>query len=279
MGEQTQQSQMADRHHSHIEDLQAPPVHGQPTEDRSAPRPGRPLMESYSTTDTRPVVDDSHYRERCSRLEGDLHDSDRKIRLQVDEIMQLKRDLSKDRTETLLTHQNELSDVKDAHRTEVERLKENHRRDVREFERQIADMERQAFKLELEQRSGDRTTGNRILDMLEDVAPTLFENLTGLISGAMAGQGQPGLPQQAPQLTGEDADRLRQAFDQDLRDTASGVREVPNPMTQQPPNSGEGEESPHRLSAAGDDEHETVGLNDFFATHANGHHEQYPMDT
>jgi len=239
-------------------------------------------MESYSTPDTRPVVDDSlaqHYRERCSRLEGDLHDSDRKIRLQVDEIMQLKRDLSKDRTETLLTHQKELSDVKDAHRTEVERLKENHRRDVREFERQIADMERQAFKLELEQRSGDRTTGNRILDMLEDVAPTLFENLTGLISGAMAGQGQPGLPQQAPQLTGEDADRLRQAFDQDLQDAASGVREVPNPMTQQTPSSGEGEESPHHLSAAGDEEHEPVGLNDFFATHANGHHEQHPMDT
>ena len=188
---------MADLHHPHTGDLQAPPVHGQSTEDRATPRPGRPPMESYSAPDKRPVVDDSlaqHYRERCSRLEGDLHDSDRKIRLQVDEIMQLKRDLSKDRTETLLTHQKELSDLKDAHRSEVERLKENHRRDVREFERQIADMERQAFKMELESRSGDRTTGNRILDMLEDVAPTLFENLSGMLGGALSGQGQPGLP-------------------------------------------------------------------------------------
>ena len=41
--------------------------------------------------------------------------------------------------------------------------------------------------------------------------------------------------------------------------------------------SGEGEESPHR-SASGDDDDEPVGLNDFFATHANGHHEPNPMD-
>ena len=237
-------------------------------------------MESYSAPDKRPMVDDSlaqHYRERCSRLEGDLHDSDRKIRLQVDEIMQLKRDLSKDRTETLLTHQKELSDLKDAHRSEVERLKENHRRDVREFERQIADMERQAFKMELESRSGDRTTGNRILDMLEDVAPTLFENLSGMLGGALSGQGQPGLPA-STQLSGEDADRLRQAFEQDLQEAASGPNMQKPPMTpsKQTP-SGEGEESPHR-SASGDDDDEPVGLNDFFATRSNGHHEPNPMD-
>ena len=91
---------MADNHHPHTGDTQAPPVHGQSTEDRTLPRAGRPPMESYSVPDKRPVVDVSlaqHYRERCSRLEGDLHDSDRKIRLQVDEIMQVKRDLSKDR--------------------------------------------------------------------------------------------------------------------------------------------------------------------------------------
>ena len=219
------------------------------------------------------VVDDSlarHYRERCSRLEGDLHDSDRKIRLQVDEIMQLKRDLSKDRTETLLTHQKELSDLKDAHRSEIERLKENHRRDVREFERQIADMERQAFKMELEQRSGDRTTGNRILDMIEDVAPTLFENITGMLGGALSGQGQQGLPA----LSHEQAEQLRQAYKQDMNADLSGTGEeplqnTPNNQTTTTPHIGEGEESPHRSLL----EEEPVGLNDFFAGKTNGHHE------
>ena len=238
-------------------------------------------MESYSAQDKRPMVDDSlaqHYRERCSRLEGDLHDSDRKIRLQVDEIMQLKRDLSKDRTETLLTHQKELSDMKDAHRSEIERLKENHRRDAREFERQIADMERQAFKAEIEQRSGDRTAGHRILDMLEDVAPTLFETITGMVGGAMTGHGPAGLPA-ATDLSDEDADQLHRAIKQDLQDAANGVKVVNPPMTppKQTPISGEGGDAPHR-SGSGDDDNQPLGLNDFFATHSNGHHEPNPMD-
>jgi len=236
-------------------------------------------MESYMRPDKPAAVDDSlarHYRERCSRLEGDLHDSDRKIRLQVDEIMQLKRDLSKDRTETLLSHQKELSDLKDAHRSEVERLKENHRRDAREFERQIAEMERQAFKMELEQRSGDRTTGNRILDMLEDVAPTLFENITAMLGGAIPAQTQPGLPASG-ELSREQADQLRKAFDHDMSGLAGSPTAGDKPHsttslnhTMKTQHSGEGGDSPHRSFLAAGQPGE---LNDFFAGNTNGHSE------
>lgn len=268
---------MADNHHPHTGDSKKLPDHGHPINGTGNSTAGRPSMESYMRPEKPAVVDDSlarHYRERCSRLEGDLHDSDRKIRLQVDEIMQLKRDLSKDRTETLLTHQKELSDLKDAHRTEIERLKENHRRDVREFERQITDMERQAFKMELEQRSGDRTTGNRILDMLEDVAPTLFENITGMLGGALSGQVQPGLPV-TTELSPQQTEQLRQAYKQDMATGSSGPGEetfpsTPNNQTTTTPQSGEGEESPHRSLL---EEQEPVGLNDFFTGKTNGHHE------
>lgn len=234
-------------------------------------------MESYLNSEKPAFIDESlvqHYRERCSRLEGELHDSDRKIRLQVDEIMQLKRELSKDRTETLLSHQKEISDLKEAHRIELERLKENHRRDSREFERQIIDLERQAFKMELEHRSGDRTTGNRILDMLEDVAPTLFENITGILGGALSGQVQPGLPA-STELSQDQAEQLRQAYKQDMATGSSGpgqetIPSTPNNQTTKTPQYGEGEESPHRPILG---EQEPVGLNDFFASKTNGHHE------
>jgi len=229
-------------------------------------------MESYLGGEKPTFVDESlvqHYRERCSRLEGELHDSDRKIRLQVDEIMQLKRELSKDRTETLLSHQKEISDLKESHRLEVERLKENHRRDTREFERQIIDLERQAFKMELEHRSGDRTTGNRILDMLEDVAPTLFENLSGVLGGALTAQGQPALSA-STELSPQQTEQLRQAFEQDMNGDAGVADEEISPNNQaKTPKSGEGEESPHRSPF----NEEAIGLNDFFASKTNGHHE------
>ena len=223
------------------------------------------------------VVDDSivkHYRERCSRLEGELHDTDRKVRLQVDEIMQLKRELSKDRTETLLSHQQQLGDLKDSHRNEIERLKENHRRDCKEFEKQINDLERQAFKREMEQRTGDRSTGNRLLDMFEEVAPKLFENVSEILGGALSGQIQPGLPAaNHPQLTQEQADQLRQAFEEDMAGNAPDA----NSQTNSPikpaatPKGGEESQTPHHPFSGND---QPAGLNDFFAEKRNGHPEQ-----
>jgi exonuclease VII large subunit len=223
------------------------------------------------------VVDDSivnYYRERCSRLEGELHDTDRKVRLQVDEIMQLKRELSKDRTETLLSHQQQLSDLKDAHRNEIERLKENHRRDCKEFEKQINELERQAFKREMEQRSGDRSTGNRLLDMFEEVAPKLFENVSEILGGALTGQVQPGLPAAIqPRLTQEQTEQLRHAFEEDMAGSApNGHSQHNSPITAAPAqNSGEEPETPHR-PFSGDES--PAGLNDFFAEKRNGHPER-----
>lgn len=247
---------------------------------------GRPSMESYMETDKPAVLDDSlaqHYRDRCSRLEGELHDADRRIRLQVDEIMQLKRELSKDRTETLLTHQKELSDLKESHRGEIERLKEAHRREVKDFERQINELERQAYKMELEQRAGDRSTGNRLLDMLEDVAPKLFENVSEILGGAFSGQGQPGLPapeHSTAQLTPEQASQLRQAFEEDMTGNLAdnpqpGQDSHPEQPTRQaadPIGGGEQDPTAHRPSPDGKKE-KPVGLNDFFAGKTNGHPE------
>ncbi|WP_069130761.1 hypothetical protein [Rhodohalobacter halophilus] len=263
---------MAELSQSHTGDLNELPLNGQTIKEKSNSTAGRPSMESYLGGEKPSFVDESlvqHYRERCGRLEGELHDSDRKIRLQIDEIMQLKRELSKDRTETLLSHQKEISDLKESYRLEVERLKENHRRDTREFERQIIDLERQAFKMELEHRSGDRTTGNRILDMLEDVAPTLFENLSGILGGALTAQGQPALSA-STELSPQQTEQLRQAFEQDMNGDAGVADEEISPNNQaKTPKSGEGDESPHRSPF----DEEAIGLNDFFASKANGHHE------
>ena len=235
-------------------------------------------MESYVGGETPSYVDDSlvqHYRERCSRLEGELHDSDRKIRLQVDEIMQLKRELSKDRTETLLSHQKEISELKDASRMEIERLKDTHRRDIREFERQISELERQAFKMELEYQSGDRTTGNRILDMLEKVAPELFDHVSGVIARGMTAAGQPVLaaPADLPQ---RQADLRQLAVAQNMITTESGeetTKTTPSEQTMTP-NSGEGGDTPPRSGLAGDD---SIDLNSLFADKTNGHH-PHPME-
>lgn len=272
---------MTELSQSHTGDLNELPLNGQTIKEKGNTSAGRPSMESYLGGEKPSFVDESlvqHYRERCSRLEGELHDSDRKIRLQVDEIMQLKRELSKDRTETLLTHQKEISEIKEAHRNEIELLKESHRRDAREFERQITEMDRKLFKMDLEQRTGDRTTGNRILDMLEDVAPTFLENMSGMLSGALAGPAQPGLPPQT-ELSPEQAQQLRSAFEQDLNGTAKPGSDndktfsTPTNHTMTTNISGEGDDTPHRSLF---EEEETVGLNDFFAGKTNGHHEPSP---
>jgi hypothetical protein len=254
------------------------PLNGQSIKENGRLSAGRPKMESYMGAEKPSFVDDSlvqHYRERCSRLEGELHDSDRKIRLQVDEIMQLKRELSKDRTETLLSHQKEISELKDASRMEIERLKDTHRRDTREFERQINELERQAFKMELEYQSGDRSAANRFWDMVEKVAPELVDHVSGVIAGGMPAAGQPVLtaPADLPQ---QQADLMQQAFAQNMNTTDSGketTKTTPSEQTMTP-HSGEGGDTPPRSGLAGDD---SIDLNSLFADKTNGHH-PHPME-
>jgi len=269
--------------HSYLlsEDKNGSPAHGQSVKAHGKGSAGRPSMESYMSGDKPSFIDDSliaHYRERCSRLEGELHDSDRKIRLQVDEIMQLKRELSQDRTETLLSHQKEISELKEAHRNDIERLKEAHRREAKDFEKQIGDLEKQAFKMELEQRTGDRTTGNRILDMLEEMAPSFIEHVSGFMTGPAAAQ--PGGPAATPprQLSPEQAEQLRQAFEQDMAgvatfDAGPGENSHPEPPTRRqadPISGGEQPPSAHRPSAT-DGQSEQTSLNEQFSGQKNGH--------
>ncbi|MFH5832647.1 hypothetical protein [Halalkalibaculum sp. DA384] len=169
---------------------------------------------------------ENYYQQRALRLEGELHDADRKIRQLVDEIMGLKRQLSEDKTATLLTHQRELADLKESHRNEIDRLKEMHRSDLKALEKELAELEKVKFRMEMEQRAGGRDAGSRMLDMLEENAPMFFT----VISQLFAGQGgqkqllQP--PAGTPYISEEEAQALAKALKTELEPTS--------PQPQQP---------------------------------------------
>jgi hypothetical protein len=200
---------MAESLSTHYDDIEYPSQNG--TEGGNLPNqpgnpsPGRPSMESYMNREKSATNNDSseqHYRDRCSRLEGELHDSDRKIRKQVDEIMQLKRELSADRTETLLSHQKELSEAKESHRNEIERLKEDHRREIKDYETQINRLEKDAFKLELEMKTGNRDVASKIFDLIEENMPGFVAMFTQAVASQGPSRPQPGQPHQPGPATG-----------------------------------------------------------------------------
>lgn len=192
-----------------------------------------------------PNTDNSFYRNRILRLEGELHDADRKIRQQVDEIMNLKRELAEDKTATLLTHQKELSELRESHRNEIDRLKELHRGDLKELEKELGELEKIKFRMEMEQRAGGRDAGSRMLDMLEENAPLFFSVISGLFAQ------RPGNVR--PQLTTDQAEALKVSLTQSMQTQQSP------PLSQQDahlsnkdePSKGAGEETPRHLPAEG----------------------------
>jgi len=195
-----------------------------------------------TNTSASKYADSNYYNNRILRLEGELHDADRKIRQQVDEIMTLKRELAEDKTATLLTHQKELADLKESHRNEVDRLKELHRNDLKDLEKELSELEKIKFRMEMEQRAGGRDAGSRMLDMLEENAPLFFSILSGLFAQRAGSQGQ---------LTPEQTEAFKATVAQKIQSQNSS--ELPqqdallNKEAEQP--KGAGEETPRHLPA------------------------------
>lgn len=245
---------------------------------------GEPTKKPLAKSNASDSAND-YYRNRALRLEGELHDGDRKIRQLVDEIMNLKRELSEDKTATLLTHQKELSELKETHRNEIDRLKEAHRGELKAFEKQISELEKVKFRMEMEQRAGGRDAGSRMLDMLEENAPMFFT----VISQMFAGQGQ----QQIATSLGQD--QSTNGFDISEEQAKSLADSLKNEMSTHghrpsQPNAhltnqasqpkGDGDRPPHHLPSDLDGQTELTGgeddqtLNGLFAPEQrNGHGE------
>lgn len=219
---------------------------------------------------------DQHYQTRCNRLEGELHDADRKIRQQVDEIMQLKRELSEDRTETLLTHQKELSDQKESHRNENERLKEDHRREIKDYEKQVSELEKQAFKMEMEHRAGGRDAGSRVLDMLEENAPMFVSVVSQMIAGQTQGNPHPGQStslQPAPKISEEQAEEIARQFQAEMN--RNGQSKSDDQASRKEATTQEGEQGSSQPNpAVGQNEPGQESQEEFMAENRNGHPEQ-----
>lgn len=225
---------------------------------------------------------ENYYQQRALRLEGELHDADRKIRQLVDEIMGLKRQLSEDKTATLLTHQKELADQKESHRNEVDRLKELHRGELKDLEKEINELQQLKFRMEMEQRAGGRDAGSRMLDMLEENAPMFFTVISQLFAGQGARNQQLNPTPGTPYISEEEAKAMAESIKNQLQPTPGSLSPQPHslPTDQASQPKGAGEETPRHLpsdenSEADPSEFETPPtLNGIFSPpHSNGHTE------
>ena len=192
---------------------------------------------------------ENYHQQRALRLEGELHDADRKIRQLVDEIMGLKRQLSEDKTATLLTHQKELADQKESHRNEVDRLKELHRGELKNLEKEINGLQQLKFRMEMEQRAGGRDAGSRMLDMLEENAPMFFTVISQLFTGQGARNQQLNPTPGTPYISEEEAKAMAESIKNQLQPTPGSLSPQPHsPSTDQASQpKGAGEETPRHL--------------------------------
>lgn len=230
--------------------------------------------QSTGSTQTK---DEDYYSNRILRLEGELHDADRKIRQQVDEIMNLKRELAEDKTTTLLTHQKELADLKESHRNEIDRLKEIQRSNLKALEKELAELEKLKFRMEMEQRAGGRDAGSRMLDMLEENAPLFFSVISGLFAQRAGNQGQL-TPEQTEAFKAAVAQKIQSQNNSDLPQQDAHLQEEAEQSK------GAGEETPRHLPADGADIPETLldvaggpTLNGSFSSPGAGGHPESPM--
>lgn len=53
---------------------------------------------------------------------------------------------------------------------------------VQELQKQIDTLEKDMFKKDIEHKNGERSAGNRLIDLAEESAPQLFEALAGLFA-------------------------------------------------------------------------------------------------
>ncbi len=248
---------------------------------RIDPPDEQPDTLAQTPADANRTAPENYYQQRALRLEGELHDADRKIRQLVDEIMGLKRQLSEDKTATLLTHQKELGDLKESHRNEIDRLKEIQRSNLKALEKELGELEKLKFRMEMEQRAGGRDAGSRMLDMLEENAPLFFTVISQLFAG-QGGQNQQLNPTPAaPDITEEQAKAMAESLKSQLQPTPGSLPQQPHsPSTDEASQpKGAGEETPRHLpsddnSEESDDFETTATLNGMFnPPHTNGHAE------
>lgn len=76
-------------------------------------------MQEYGQHPVAPI-NESYFQHRCHILENELNDAERKARNLVDELLQVKRELSEDRTGLLLQHQQEIAKLKEEHRNDLD---------------------------------------------------------------------------------------------------------------------------------------------------------------
>lgn len=146
---------------------------------------GRPTAEFYMQEyGQHPVapINESYFQHRCHILENELNDAERKARNLVDELLQVKRELSEDRTGLLLQHQQEIAKLKEEHRNDIDEKKDACLKVVQELQKQIDTLEKDMFKKDLEHKNGERSAGNRLIDLAEESAPQLFEALAALFA-------------------------------------------------------------------------------------------------
>lgn len=246
--------------------------------DEPNEQPNTLAQESATASRTAP---ENYYQQRALRLEGELHDADRKIRQLVDEIMGLKRQLSEDKTATLLTHQKELSDLKESHRNEIDRLKEIQRSNLKALEKELGELEKLKFRMEMEQRAGGRDAGSRMLDMLEENAPMFFTVISQLFAGQGGQNQQLNTPTGIPDISEEEAKAMAESLKHQLQPTSGSLPQQPHsPSTNEASQpKGAGEATPRHLpseeNSEDSNEFETPAtLNGIFRPpHTNGHPE------
>jgi hypothetical protein len=146
--------------------------------------PGRPPAEFYSNMNipAKFSMGGNYYHERSLQLEGQLTDANRKIQQITDELFQARKDLSQDKTELLLAHQNEIARLKEEFRDKLDGLKEANTSKVHELEKEIEKLDREQFKKDLEYQNAQQSPGNQFVEQFVKKTPEVIDTLGGLIS-------------------------------------------------------------------------------------------------
>lgn len=147
--------------------------------------PGRPSAEFYTNAaPSHPAysIASSYYQERCLQLEGQLNDANRKNQQVTDELFQARKDLSQDKTELLLAHQNEIAKLKEEFRDKLDGLKEANTSKVHELEKEIEKLDREQFKKDLEYQNAQQSPGTQFVEQFVKKTPEVIDTLGGLIS-------------------------------------------------------------------------------------------------
>jgi hypothetical protein len=149
---------------------------------------GRPPAEFYMQEygqSYRPQVDDNYYQHRCLMLERELSDVQNKNHQLSDELFKTRKELSEDRTELLIKHQNEVAQLKEDFRERLDSHKEVQHKRERDLVKEIDSLEKELYKKEIEYKNGELSLKGVVKDFADALVPMIVGNnrpdLTGLI--------------------------------------------------------------------------------------------------